>query len=76
MAGGTTMARLAGPTMKTSRACPGTGGKVPNIDGINMLFGDGHVKWKKKSEFLHLSKMYLWSRYPGGAIAHGDSFYY
>ena len=49
---------------------------MPNIDGINMLFGDGHVKWKKKSEFLHLSKMYLWSRYPGGAIAHGDSFYY
>ena len=51
-------------------------GKVPNIDGINMLFGDGHVKWKKKSEFLHLSKMYLWSRYPGGAIAPGDSCYY
>ena len=51
-------------------------GKEPNIDGINMLFGDGHVKWKKKSEFQHLSKMYLWSRYPGGAIAHGDSFYY
>ena len=49
---------------------------LPNIDGINMLFGDGHVKWKKKSEFLHLSKMYLWSRYPDGAIAHGDSFYY
>jgi prepilin-type N-terminal cleavage/methylation domain-containing protein/prepilin-type processing-associated H-X9-DG protein len=51
-------------------------GKVPNIDGINMLFGDGHVKWKKRAEFPHLSKMYLWSRYPGGAIAHGDSFYY
>jgi len=51
-------------------------GKTPNISGINMLFGDGHVTWKRRSQFPHLAKMHLWSRYPGGSIAHGDSFYY
>lgn len=56
---------------------PRDGGVVPNISGVNQLFGDGHVRWKKKAEFIHLEKMRLPTRYPGSAVlAGGDTYYW
>ena len=55
---------------------PRDGGDIPNISGVNQLFGDGHVDWKKASEFIHLDKMRIPSRYPGGRISAGGDTYY
>ncbi|MCS1407359.1 MAG: hypothetical protein M2R45_00517 [Verrucomicrobia subdivision 3 bacterium] len=44
---------------------------MPNISGANQLFGDGHVDWKKKAEFIHLDKMRIPSRYPGSHVSAG-----
>jgi prepilin-type N-terminal cleavage/methylation domain-containing protein/prepilin-type processing-associated H-X9-DG protein len=55
---------------------PWDDGPIPNISGVNQLFGDGHVAWKSRRQFIHLDKMRIPSRYPGGAISHGDTFYY
>lgn len=48
---------------------PQDDGPEPNLSGINHLFGDGHVDWKKRSEFPHLDKMRFPTRYPGSALA-------
>ena len=55
---------------------PRDGGDTPNISGVNQLFGDGHVSWKKTSEMIHLDKMRIPSRYPGGRISAGGDTYY
>ena len=55
---------------------PNYSGDIPNISGVNQLFGDGHVNWKLKSEFLHLEKMRIPSRYPAGKITAGGDTYY
>lgn len=55
---------------------PRDGGDIPNISGVNQLFGDGHVSWKKTSDFIHLDKMRIPSRYPGGKISAGGDTYY
>ena len=56
---------------------PRDGGQIPAISGVNQLFGDGHVDWKKTAEFIHLDKMRIPSRYPGSAIlAGGDTYYW
>lgn len=55
---------------------PNDSGDTPNISGVNQLYGDGHVSWKKTSEFQHLDKMRIPSRYPGGKITAGGDTYY
>jgi len=51
-------------------------GPDPLISGTNVLYGDGAVRWKSKNEFRHLDRMDSPGSYPGGAVSHGDTFYY
>ncbi len=56
---------------------PTDGGDTPNISGVNQLFGDGHVTWKKRAAFIHLDKMRFPTRYPGSAVlAGGDTYFW
>jgi len=53
-------------------------GDYPNISGINRLFGDGSVGWKRRAEFKNLHLMQSPGAYPDGFIGHSshDSFFY
>ena len=53
-------------------------GVVPNITGINRLFGDGSVSWKTRDQFEYLDRMFDPGNYPIGYIGLNgrDSFYY
>ena len=43
-------------------------GPAPDIRGINICYGDGHVSWKARRSFNNLSLMNRPSSYPDGAI--------
>lgn len=51
-------------------------GPDPLISGINRLYGDGAVTWRSRDEFPYLDRMCNPGSYPGGAVSHGDTFYY
>jgi prepilin-type N-terminal cleavage/methylation domain-containing protein len=54
-------------------------GPAPSIRGMNECFGDGHVVWKKQSDFTSLSAMNQPASYPLGALQSnpgGDTDYY
>ena len=43
-------------------------GPAPNIRGLNLCFGDGHVSWKSARTFRNLAKMKSPSANPDGAV--------
>jgi prepilin-type N-terminal cleavage/methylation domain-containing protein len=43
-------------------------GPAPDIRGLNLCYGDGHVSWKSARAFKNLSLMNRPSSYPDGAI--------
>ncbi len=55
---------------------PRDGGPLPNISGINRLFGDGRVEWKTRAQFPNLNKMRIPSRFPGSWVSAGGDTYY
>jgi len=50
---------LRGPSYLSHLSSPTTFG-VPDMTGINRLYGDGHVKWKSRSAFNDVLAMGVW----------------